>query len=301
MARSRLSILSKAKSSDVRTNPFPHLVIQDALDSEIFSELNSQLPDVDIVMNGRTKSDTWFAYQACAAIENPNISQKWKEFIQYHCSKDFYLDFLEIFSEHMDIHYPNLESTFLKKPSEYTVGMRQTGADTNPKNFLTDVSLECQFYANFTEKPREVRGPHLDRPSELFGALLYFRQDNDGSTGGDLEICRAVDEAQMYPSPNTIRVDHLPMEVSRERVEIVDFAKYSQNTVVFFLNTYKSLHSISERSSTTVPRRHINFTADLFNLPEPGLFVLKYAASKRLKRWLGKQPIVWRLATLIDD
>ena len=301
MARSRLSILSKAKSSDVRVDPFPHLLIHNALDHEIFAELNSQFPDVGIVMNGRKKADTWFAYEACDAIENPNISLKWQEFIQYHCSKEFYLDFLEIFSEHIDVYYPNLDSTFLKRAAEYTVGLRQPGEGTNPENLLTDVSLECQFYVNFTENPREVRGPHVDRPTELFAGLLYFRQDNDGSTGGDLEICRAINEAKMYPSPKTIRLDRLPMEVHRERVEIVDFARYSQNTLVFFLNTYKSLHSISERSATAVPRRHINFTADLFNLPAPELFVVRHAARKRLKRWLKKQPVAWRLASLIND
>ena len=32
-----------------------------------------------------------------------------------------------------------------------------------------------------------VRGPHHDTPGELYGALLYFRDAADKSTGGDLQ------------------------------------------------------------------------------------------------------------------
>ena len=301
MARSRLSILSNAEPTDLKTEPYPHLVIRDALDPEIFTELNSQFPNSETVMNGRDKLDTWYAYQACASLKNTAISPIWKKFIEYHVSKNFYFDFLDIFEKQIDVYYPNLDRVFSRGLLDYSVDMRQPGESANPKNLIADVSLECQFYVNFTENPREVRGPHVDRPTELFAALLYFRKTGDDSTGGDLEICSAVDEAQLYPAPDSIRVDHLPMEVNRDRVNITNVVKYEENTLVIFLNTYKSMHSISERSATPVPRRHINFTADLFKLPAPGLFDVRRPASKRLKKWLGNQPVVWRLASLIKD
>ena len=301
MARNRISILSNVKSTDLQTDPYPHLVIRNALDSEIFSELNSQFPDPEIVMDGRAKADTWYAYQTCNSVENAKISPKWKEFVEYHVTQEFFCDFLDIFGDQIDLYYPNLNRAFSNELRNYSVSMRQPGEDANPKNLTADVSLECQFYVNITEKPRSVRGPHVDRPTELFAALLYFRNPVDDSSGGDLEICRAVDEANLYPRQDSIRADHLPMEITRDRTEITNVAKYDANSLVFFLNTYKSLHSISERSATPVPRRHINFTADLFNLPAPGLFDVRLPARKRLKRWLSSQPGVWRLASLIED
>lgn len=252
-------------------------------------------------MQERAKADTWYAYPACRAVHDPDVSPLWKEFMQYHCSHEFYSEFLELFSDALDQYYPDLNEALPRRMAEHTVAMRQPNEDRNPENLSHDVSLECQFYVNFTEKPRQVRGPHIDRPSELFAGLLYFRREDDTSSGGNLEVCRAVDRDDLFPSKDVIRVDHLPMEVPRDRIEVAETIAYKPNTLVLFLNTFKSLHSISVRSATPVPRRHINFTADMFTLPPPGLFTVRYPKSKQLKKWLTKQPVAWRLAQLIDD
>lgn len=55
MHNSRLSILSNATEEDVFLDPYPHLVVRNALDKEIFQQLRDEQPDVDIVLNGREK------------------------------------------------------------------------------------------------------------------------------------------------------------------------------------------------------------------------------------------------------
>ena len=301
MVANRLSILSNAGPDDLRLEPFPHLVIQNALDADLFAQLEKEFPDTNTVMNGRSKADTWYAYPACHALENEVISRRWREFLSYHVSVDFFRDFFDTFGDIVAEYYPHLERDLGKKASDFTVAMRQPGQALNPENQVIDASLECQFYVNYTQNSREVRGPHVDRPTELFAALLYFRLDEDTSTGGDLEICTSREPDRLYPEKNVVRVDHLPMEVERKRVDVTDVVPYRPNTLVMFLNSNSSLHSISRRSATDVPRRHVNFTADLFQLPAPGLFQVRMPPKKRLKAFLQDQPVVWRLASLIDN
>lgn len=144
-------------------------------------------------------------------------------------------------------------------------------------------------------------GPHVDRPTELYAALLYFRRDDDDSQGSNLEVCKANDESLIYPSDRKIKVDHLPMEVEQHKVEVSDTAIYEANALVLFINSKKSIHAVSPRTATPVPRRHINFTADLFGLQENALFEVVHKPTKKFKKWLEEQPVIWRFAKMIDD
>lgn len=149
--------------------------------------------------------------------------------------------------------------------------------------------MECQFYVNYTRQPRIVRGPHVDRPSELFAALFYFRQSDDSSTGGDLDICEAIHP--IYPGSQSVRISELPAEVDASLVRTVQTVKYRANTMVLFLNSPRALHAVSPRSPTPLTRRHINFCADVpFDL-----FDLELPARLALKRSLQGMPVLWRL------
>lgn len=301
MAKSRLSILSNASKLDVKTEPYPHLVIKNALDPEVYTQLEAEYPDPAVVLNGREKKDTWYDYPACLAKENEAITPKWKEFLEYHTSENFYHDLVELFGDVITDLYPDLETRYGKKLSDFTTSIRQPNAAANPENYATDVSLECQYYINYTEQARAVRGPHVDRPTELYAALLYFRREDDDSEGSNLEVCKARDESEVYPSDHQIKVDHLPMEVEEDKIDVSDTAIYEANTLVLFINSKKSIHAVSPRTATPVPRRHINFTADLFGMKENGLFEVVHKPTKAFKKWLEEQPVIWRLAKFIEN
>lgn len=301
MSKNKLSILSNASTLDVRTEPYPHLVIKNALDPEIFQQLADQYPDPALVLNGREKKDTWYDYPACLAIKNDAITPLWKEFLAYHTSQAFYQDLINLFGDVIQQVHPSLTQRYNKPLSEFTTAIRETGAAQNPVNHQTDVSLECQFYVNYTEQVRAVRGPHVDRPTELYAALLYFRDPADDSKGSDLQVCAAKDPQKLYPTDSQIKVDHLPMEVEDEKITVFDTAEYAANTLVLFINSKKSIHAVSPRTATPIARRHINFTADLFGLKNDGLFEVMHNADKKLKMWLESQPVIWRLAKLLKD
>jgi hypothetical protein len=296
----RLSILSNASSADLVTEPYPHIVIKNALDPAVFKQLADEYPDPAVVLNGREKKDTWYDYPACFALEDEKISALWQEFLRYHTSQAFYLELVQLFGDIIRHEHPALENKFGKRLEAFSTLMRRHGAADNPQNYASDVSLECQFYVNYTEHAKAVRGPHVDRPTELYAALLYFRQQDDDSTGSDLDICRAIDPHKMHPDKK-ILVDHLPMEIEPEKVDVVRTAKYAANTLVLFINSEKSIHAVSPRTATTIPRKHINFTGDIFALKEDGLFKVVHRTDKKLKRWLSDKPVIWRLAQFISN
>jgi hypothetical protein len=296
MSRSRLSILSNASAAHIIMDPYPHLVIENALDRDVFDQLACEYPEADIVLGNREKKDTWYDYPACLAIDNSAITPFWREFMQYHVSPEFYADVIELFGDAINACHPDLESALGKSLDKLNTAMRYPEREENARNRECDLSMECQFYINYTEHPRAVRGPHVDRPTELYAALLYFRQDDDTSTGSDLEVCEAKNPKELYPKPNVIKADGLPMEVEIEKVNVVSTTRYKPNTLVFFINSARSLHAVSPRTATAVPRKHINFTADLFNLPEPALFLVKHNLRNCIKKWLEHQPVIWRLS-----
>lgn len=292
-ANRRLSILSNASTSSLMLDPYPHLVIRNALDPDIFAALEAQFPADEVVVNRRPVKDTWYDYPACEVIRDERIAPLWREFFAYHVSQEFYLELAALLGDAIRRTYPQLESRLGKPLEELKVGMRP-GGKGDPLAPGADVSMECQFYANYTRAPRAVRGPHVDRPSELFAALLYFRQAADDSTGGDLEICRAID-ASLYPSQRSVRIAELPAEISASKVSTVSTATYAANTLVLFLNSPKSVHAVTGRSSTPLTRRHINFCCDL----TLDLFEMRLPPRLKLRQTLENTPVAWRLARFV--
>ena len=284
-----LSILSKASAAHLKLQPFPHLVIEDALDAQVFAQLEAAFPADELAVDGRTVKDTWFDYPASKVVNDERVAAIWREFFAFHTSADFFQELVALARSALLHLHPEIEARVGRPMSEFKVGMRPGGRG-DPLAPGADVSMECQFYVNYTQQPRTVRGPHVDRPSELFAALLYFRQPADTSTGANLEICEAV--KPIYPDANAIRISALPAEVDEESVRTVRTAPYKANTLVLFLNSPRSIHAVTPRSPTPLTRRHINFCADMpFDL-----FDIKLSPRLALKKSLATVPGLWRLA-----
>ena len=287
--KNQLSILSRASQADLVLDPYPHLVIKNALDPEIYAKLESQFPAPEVILNGRTIKDTWFDYPACKVIEDDRVAPLWRDFFKYHTSKDFFNELVDLTGDQIRALRPDLERRVGRSLEDFAVGMRPGGRG-DPLADGADVSMECQFYLNYTQKTRVVRGPHVDRPSELFAALLYFRHEDDLSSGADLTVCAAKED--IYPSANVVKISKLPAEIDDGVVRTVDTIRYAPNTLVLFLNSPKSIHAVTPRSPTDVPRRHINFCCDV----SFDLFEMNLPARLALRKKLENLPLGWRLA-----
>ena len=284
-----LSILSKAGRADLVLDPYPHLIIRNALESEIYAQLEREFPSEEVILNGRPVKDTWFDYPACKVVADQRVSPLWREFFDFHTSKAFFDELVDLAGDQLRALHPQLERKAGRRLGDFVVG-RRPGGRGDPLADGADASMECQFYLNYTQLPRVVRGPHVDRPSELFAALLYFRRDDDDSTGADLEICEA--KAGLYPDAHSVKLSKLPAEIDDRLVRCVETARYAPNTLVLFLNSARSIHAVSPRSPTPIARRHINFCCDV----RFDLFDLRLPPRLAAKKALESLPLGWRLA-----
>lgn len=245
-----LSILERASKADVIADPFPHLIIRNALREDVYARLASEFPDMRVIAGDATPQDnTYYFLGTAEAQAHPGVSVVWKEFMAYHTSRTFFREVVALFGHHIRTMHPHLELAYGKRLEDFTACARDTGAARE-----VDARMECQLVSCTTALQRATpKGPHVDRECALYAGLLYFRLDGDGSAGGDLEIQRFRGVPRFEAGTN---------EIPNERVETVDTIRYEKNTLVFFIHSAHSLHAVSARSTTPSPRRHVNFVAE---------------------------------------
>jgi hypothetical protein len=244
------SVLSRAGSLTLQTDPFPHLLIDDALDPQVYASLAEQFPSIDIVnRRGRpVKNNHLYLLSAQDVIENERIAQTWRDFFRYHVSVQFWRDALPLIKSQLLTINPGLETLAGRPLEDFRVVVREKDAA-----FSQEISLDCQFGVNSpVVRQSSVRSPHLDDPSKLFNALLYCRAPDDDTPGGDLILYRRTGPL-VYTDGSSI----LPT-----RVVAAKRIAYRANRLVLFLNSPWSVHGVAQRPRTPHVRRYINFLCE---------------------------------------
>lgn len=244
------SVLGRARKVDIVGEPFPHIIIQDAIESGEYEKLAADFPSAEIILNGRESANNQnFRYTAHEVLDDERISSRWREFMRYHVSPQFFQEVVELFGSHLRALNPQLEASAGKQLGEWKCGIRF-------REPPRDIALECQFaYGTPVERRSRVIGPHVDREVALYAGLLYMREDEDDSEGGDLELYRFVDGSPAFERDSR--------RVPDERVAPFRSIRYAKNTLVFFLHSPYSLHGVTPRCMTPFPRRHVNFVGEL--------------------------------------
>jgi len=229
---------SRIDKAAIRHDPFPHLVVPDALPTDLYEELERSYPALaDVAGPGPLANNRLYKLAAAEVVASPRIAPLWREFFAYHTSAEFFRRIHALWDDVMAALHPGIRDAFGKAPE-------------------ADVALDCQFGMNSpVTTPSSVRGPHLDNPAKLFAALLYFRQADDSSTGGELELYRV--KPGQRPVARGSRV-------KPETVEVAERVAYAPNTLVMWLNSPLAIHGVSPRSVTPVPRRYINFLGECY-------------------------------------
>jgi hypothetical protein len=243
-------ILERANRGQIVDDPFPHLVLHEALEPEYYRELAAEFPAAEIILDGRLPvSNRNFRYPASAILDDQRISARWREFTAYHASQQFFNKVLELFDSRILELYPKIEASLGKRLPEWQISIRF-------REPIRDIALECQFtYGTPVEERSRVIGPHVDREVALYAGLFYMRDQHDDSEGGDLELYRFNTGAPEFEEGSR--------RVPDERVMRCKTIRYASNTLVFFLHSPFALHGVSPRSPTTFPRRHINLVGEL--------------------------------------
>ncbi len=267
------SVLAKARKLDIRTDPFPHIVIENALDQDLYDRLAAEFPGSEFFFENEQKIANCKALKTGPqSLSSPHATPLWKAFIRHHMSPEFYREFAALFGDLLREYYPDVERIMGKPLEEMSVGPRKPDLIVPSIKHPYDVMLDCQPFVDYTFTARKFRGPHVDSGTEIYAGLLYMREAEDDSTGGALAVWRAKDKARVFPAPRTIRYDPGSAGPAPNRLDLVYEVPYASNTLVLFVNSWRSLHCAQTRSASLLPRRAINIIGEICRYPEPSLF-----------------------------
>ena len=152
------------------------------------------------------------------------------------------------------INHPRELDALSVLPIKRPMGQRKVAiADSGEK---ADFYIQCQFGVNSPVlRESSVRTAHIDNPKKVYNALLYCRDPDDDSEGGDLAFYRFRGEPGFYGTRTAMP----------NRIEEVSRLPYEANTLVLFANSVHSVHGVTPRKPTAHVRRYINFQVELEN------------------------------------
>src|SRR3989344_9187402 len=258
------NVLQKATKNNICFDPFPHIVIENALDNTLYQKLVNMYPNPEYIMNvSCTHSNRWkpsennIMYQLRSEdiLQSKEVDDLWKRFVQYHTSEKFYQQVCNLFGfDRLFQHHPKLKSKATE--NKLTVGIRS-------KKNKTDLGMECAIRVNSpVTQQSTVRAPHIDANSTVFVGLYYFRDPADTSTGGDLAIYKHNDSANFIVTPFKLEQKagrtYMNSNEIASNITLVKTIKYQPNTLIFFINSDQAVHAVTERSITPHYRKLIN-------------------------------------------
>ena len=242
-----ISILSNADPSMVKLDPFPHIVLIDALPLEYANNLTSSFPKhlFDLTSNNKRLD-----ISAINVVNSPDISQDWKQFIAYHSSKEFFKEVLRLF-EHSLLLNKNINLA--------TLNNLNTGIRFQDTFDEKDCLLDAQISINTPVRIKSsVRKAHTDNTNKIFSGLFYLRQSDDDSSGGDLQIC---DWNHDYSCKKKLQI--YKESLSPRHYSVFDEIPYANNVAVLFLNSLDALHCVTPRDLTVHTRTFVNLVGEL--------------------------------------
>ncbi|WP_421761140.1 hypothetical protein [Devosia sp.] len=256
-----LSLLQRATPADVKTSPYPLLVLDGALPVELYTALEKSFPSTLAMGVYDKKNNHRWNYSNSKARRNWLIPQIWKQFLAYHSSQQFYDEIIALFEGPIKKAYPGrFENGELGK-------MRAGARNVDPEG-SRDVFLDAMISGNSpVTVANSVRTTHVDAGDKLFSGLLYMRPDGYDAIGGDLTISRFRPEYTADKMAN-FRGQYVYDE---DRVEVIETVPYAKNRLVLFINTLDSLHGVTVRQPTRHQRLFVNLVGEV-DPPLYGLF-----------------------------
>jgi hypothetical protein len=280
-----VSVLQRATRADVRREPFPHLVIENALPDALADALIKEYPRLEALGVDPSENNARWSHPADLVAASPDISPVWKELIAYHASPEFFHDVVALFGEDIVRLYPKRFPT-LDRLRAGRVGMRLRDSFASH-----DYLMDAQISGNTpVYEESSVKTTHVDSPWKLFSGLYYLRDPKDDSVGGDLTVDRFKPGLSRWQWRR--RFDGV--YVADDRVEPVATVRYARNTLMMFVNSLDSLHGVTVRAPTSHLRLFMNLVCEveepLFDVPqalEVRLANQRRVAMKRLRKLVG--------------
>lgn len=278
-----LSILNNFKKENLKLEPFPHLIIENALNSQIYDYLDENYPDdftiLEIIGKDSYGQNCRYDLPTKDLIDSPKIDPIWKIFSFYHSTKNYISDLRSKFGKKLFDNMDHFEYKKLKFDN-LKVGIRfkdSNGQKKDNKRIPFDIETECQIGINTPcNVDSYVKGPHIDHFDEVYAGLFYLKRKNDLGKGGNLEIYKTKDnipskdftkKIKLLPDEKT-KINGLDYVRKREfdtnLIEKVGEVTYGKNKFICFLNKINAIHGVSIRQSNQLSRRLVNIIGESF-------------------------------------
>ncbi len=230
----------------VQTEPYPYVVIEDALPWDLYEKLENTFPEAQVLQKENAyDNDICYRLKANKLLDpKTSLSDVWRKFVQYHTSAEWFNEVNQLFKPYMP---EILHKTF----TENELGARGW-ADTNKK-----IWTDCQMVMHKPIEEKTTRTPHIDNPMEMWAGLLYMPVPDDKSTGGEFQIHSTLNS-----------VNKVDMKAGRQIYEkdlgpVVKTVPYKRNTFVMFANNSpNNVHGVSKRENATMHRRSVNIIGE---------------------------------------
>jgi hypothetical protein len=236
----------------VREHPFPHWILEPALDPEHYAKLRAEWPADDVFLKGRRPAGaTKLAIPAEHLVMDARVSPRWRDFVLRHREPEFVKHVLQHFRPWILRLHPKLEEEF-GAMTQWRIGARYRDTFQNH-----DVLIDSQL-AIFTPaqgRPQADRGPHVKLRNKLLTGYLFFPAEGESSLGGDWDFYSIPDKKPLRHGMN-LTVD--PAEVRKE-----DTIPYQANTFGIAVNTPNGVQGFRARTPGAPPLRYFEFTLQL--------------------------------------
>ena len=248
------SLLDSASLPTPNSKPYPYVVIKNALPDSLCDRLIASYPSYTMMGVNAAESNSRWHYETYQVRANDGIAREWKEVIDYFSSQTFSDVCMDLFSDSIIQLYPNIAAT-KEELKKLRVGVK--GVDDYNH---CDVLMEAAICGNTpVTEPSSVRINHIDKPKKLLSGMLYLREDDDDSTGGDLFIRQFKKNYTQRKKNGCYR----GVYVSVKHTDLVETVNYEKNVLVLFVNSLESFHGVTVRNPTKYRRLFINIVFEL--------------------------------------
>ncbi|MFV3131474.1 2OG-Fe(II) oxygenase [Niveispirillum sp. KHB5.9] len=250
------SLLAHATPADIRTDPFPHIVIPDVLEADLYAELAAGFPTTDRIVPGASDSrgtgNRRYVLSTSMVMMLNDMPDCWKRFATLHSGPDFLAQVAALFDGHWQPAMLAALDGHLTGHPTALVDLTQPPAATGLE-IRQDARLEINTPVR--DRPSSARGPHLDTANRLFSGLFYLRAPDDDSQGGELCLYRWRD--------GMVAAAPFDYQLPEAAVEEVVRIPYRANQLVLFPQSIHALHGVGARWPTPHTRRYVFITAEM--------------------------------------
>lgn len=254
--------------ADVVSDPFPHVVKQDILPTDLFAGLRADFPQAETFaeqkrINGTSGSRTGNGFDVYRGdplySDLAANSPAWREFDSFINSEAFADTFRDVFADHIDHIGLRVDLAKSRVQPDYFEPRHSLTETATPADKIKTIGLNV---IDLFQKPQPVqlftrldihksvggyaKPPHCDRPNRLCSLIVYFSDaEETGLEGGDLLVFKhktnkSIKEYERHPVASNVT------EVARLRPK--------PNLGVFFPCQNNSYHGVTAVTSQGVAR-----------------------------------------------